>query len=72
MPSGVNLFVKGLWLTCLTFAVVNPAGIRAQDALDRIVAIVGEEIILKSDIDGQVSIMAQQNPGVDKSSPNVR
>jgi peptidyl-prolyl cis-trans isomerase SurA len=45
---------------------------KAQDAMERIVAVVGDEIILKSDVDGQVEMLAQRNPGVDRSDAKLR
>ncbi len=44
----------------------------AQDAMERIVAVVGDEIILKSDIDGQVELMAQRSPGLDRKDEKLR
>lgn len=45
----------------------------AQDAsMERIVAVVGREIILKSDIDGQIELLAQRNPSVNRTDPALR
>ncbi|MCO6465890.1 MAG: peptidylprolyl isomerase [Bradyrhizobiaceae bacterium] len=54
------------------FLVLATCTLTAQDAMERIVAVVGDEIILKSDVDGQLEMMAQRNPGMDKNSPTVR
>ncbi|MDZ4744670.1 MAG: peptidylprolyl isomerase [bacterium] len=44
-------------------------GVSAQTgSMERIVAVVGKEIILKSDIDGQVAIMVQRNPAAAKDN----
>lgn len=44
----------------------------AQDAVEGIVAIVGREIILKSDVDGQLEVMAQRDPRMNKKDPALR
>jgi peptidyl-prolyl cis-trans isomerase SurA len=40
--------------------------------MDRIVAVVGKEIILKSDLDGQMEMIAQRNPSMDKNDAALR
>ncbi len=76
MPSGVN--VPSNLLYCLRYvcalvalAVCSP-NLPAQDAMERIVAVVGDEIILKSDIDGQIELYSQRNPGAKKNDPALR
>lgn len=60
------LIILGLMLTSLGV-------LRAQDgAMERIVAIVGKEIILKSDVDGQIELLAQRNPSIKKTDPALR
>lgn len=44
----------------------------AQDSMEGIVAIVGREIVLKSDVDGQMEIMAQRDPKVSRKDPVLR
>lgn len=44
----------------------------AQDSMEGIVAIVGREIVLKSDVDGQMEIMAQRDPKVSRKDPALR
>lgn len=46
----------------------------AQDgtSMEKIVAVVGKDIILKSDVDGQVQIFIQQNPSVKADDPELR
>ena len=44
----------------------------AQDSMEGIVAIVGREIVLKSDVDGQMEIMAQRDPKVNRKDPVLR
>ncbi|MBM4178163.1 MAG: parvulin peptidyl-prolyl isomerase [Ignavibacteria bacterium] len=50
----------------------NTTTLPAQDAVEGIVAIVGREIILKSDVDGQLEVMAQRDPRINKKDPSVR
>jgi peptidyl-prolyl cis-trans isomerase SurA len=60
------LIILGLMLASLGV-------LRAQDgAMERIVAIVGKEIILKSDVDGQIELLAQRNPSIKKTDPALR
>jgi len=40
--------------------------------LDRIVAIVGEEIIMQSDIEGKLAILKQQNQKLNMNDPSIR
>jgi peptidyl-prolyl cis-trans isomerase SurA len=44
----------------------------AQDAMEGIVAVVGREIILQSDITGQVEAMAQRDPRINRKDPDLR
>lgn len=48
------------------------AQIQKGETLDRIVAIVGKEIIMKSDIDGRLIMMAQQNPSLSVNDEKAR
>lgn len=53
--------------------LASTCALRAQEgAMERIVAIVGKEIILKSDVDGQIELLAQRNPSVKKTDPALR
>ncbi len=52
--------------------VAHTAPAMAQDAVEGIVAIVGREIILKSDVDGQLEVMAQRDPRINKKDPTIR
>ena len=54
------------------FAVCSSMHAFAQDAVEGIVAIVGREIILKSDVDGQLEVMAQRDPRLNKKDPEIR
>lgn len=42
------------------------------EKLDEIVAVVGKEIIMKSDVTAQIAMLAQVNPSVDISDPDLR
>ncbi|GMU87183.1 MAG: peptidylprolyl isomerase [Ignavibacteriales bacterium] len=58
---------KILFLLFFLFTVIASA----QDVIDKIVAIVDNEIILKSELDFQVNMVANQRK-IDPSSPNLR
>lgn len=40
--------------------------------MERIVAVVGNDIILKSDVDGQIEVLAQRNPNVKRTDETLR
>lgn len=44
----------------------------AQESIEGIIAVVGREIILKSDVDGQVEILAQRDPHLNRKDPQIR
>ncbi|MFM8178771.1 MAG: hypothetical protein ACKOAG_06260, partial [Candidatus Kapaibacterium sp.] len=46
--------------------------LREGDVLDRVEAVVGREVVLKSDVDGQLYMLAQQNPSLNATDPAVR
>ncbi|MBS1561446.1 MAG: peptidylprolyl isomerase [Bacteroidetes bacterium] len=52
----------------------GPSLASAQDgaSMEKIVAVVGKDIILKSDVEGQVQIYIQQNPGAKTNDPELR
>jgi peptidyl-prolyl cis-trans isomerase SurA len=52
----------------------GPSLASAQDgaSMEKIVAVVGKDIILKSDVEGQVQIYIQQNPGAKANDPELR
>jgi len=52
------------------FALCIP--VAAQESMEGIIAIVGREIILKSDVDGQMEILAQRDKGISKQDPKLR
>jgi peptidyl-prolyl cis-trans isomerase SurA len=58
-------------VTIILLSILTLRG-RAQDSMEGIVAIVGREIVLKSDIDGQMEIMAQRDPKVSRKDPALR
>ncbi|MCX6152322.1 MAG: peptidylprolyl isomerase [Ignavibacteriales bacterium] len=55
----------------LIFTLILIANIYAQEALDKIVAVVDNEIILQSELDFQTSLLASQQR-IDASKPNVK
>ncbi|MFH1049665.1 MAG: peptidylprolyl isomerase [bacterium] len=70
--------IQSIIFVLLIFFVFYPNLIKAQSGLeegqtlDRIVAIVGEEIIMQSDIEGKLAILKQQNPDMNTDSPAIR
>lgn len=58
-------------VTIILLCIITVRGY-AQDSMEGIVAIVGREIVLKSDIDGQMEIMAQRDPKVNRKDPVLR
>jgi peptidyl-prolyl cis-trans isomerase SurA len=61
-------------LSIVTIVLLSLLAVRghAQDSMEGIVAIVGREIVLKSDVDGQMEIMAQRDPKVNRKDPVLR
>lgn len=58
-------------VTIILLSILSMRG-HAQDSMEGIVAIVGREIVLKSDVDGQMEIMAQRDPKVNRKDPVLR
>jgi len=58
----------------LAAVFLGPTLAVGQDAasMEKIVAVVGKDIILKSDVEGQVQIYTQQNPGSKATDPALR
>lgn len=63
-----NIFI----LIVLLSYVCSFAQIKRGEDLDKIIAIVGKEIIMKSDIDGRIIMMAQQDPSVNVKDKDLR
>lgn len=63
--------IRSIIIVGFSIAVLS-VGAAAQDAMERIVAVVGKEIILKSDIDGQMELLAQRSPSVNRNDPKMR
>ena len=61
-------------LSIVTIVLLSLLAVRghAQDSMEGIVAIVGREIVLKSDVDGQMEIMTQRDPKVNRKDPVLR
>lgn len=66
-----QIAVSVFFISCY-YSVYSQVSTEGGITLDRIVAIVGEEIIMQSDIDGRLAIMKQQNPKVDINDPAIR
>ncbi|HRP01458.1 MAG TPA: peptidylprolyl isomerase [Candidatus Kapabacteria bacterium] len=50
----------------------NPLTPANGQSLDKIVAVVGDEVILKSDLDGQLYFMSQMDKSIDINNPEAR
>jgi len=46
--------------------------VESGQTLDKIVAVVGKQIIMQSDIDARITLMAQQNPSLDINDAEIR
>ncbi|MFN9960110.1 MAG: SurA N-terminal domain-containing protein, partial [bacterium] len=49
-----------------------PSIAQQSQVLDKIVATVGREIVLQSDIEGRIAMFMQQNPKVNPNDPELR
>jgi peptidyl-prolyl cis-trans isomerase SurA len=59
-------------LLCILLVLSGGLVASAQDSMEGIVAIVGREIILQSDISGQIEAMAQRDPRMNRKDPALR
>lgn len=73
-----NILVRAALCGC-TLAVVPAATLLAQpgqlqngQTVDKIVAVVGREIVLQSDIDAQLALIQQQNPKLNVRDESIR
>lgn len=68
--------IRSLILLCLFFVAYSTSAVsqtlREGDVLDKIAAVVGKEIILKSEVDGQLYMIAQQNKELNINDPSIR
>lgn len=66
--------MKKIILTVITlFSLVNIAAsqINKGETMDKVLAVVGNEVILLSDVRGQLAIMAQQDPRINPDDPKL-
>lgn len=62
-----------LFITCSYIYPINAQPqLRTGNTLDRIVAIVGSEIILQSTLDAQILLIAADDPSIDPNDENIR
>jgi len=52
--------------------LLGSATLVAQESVEKIMAVVGKEIVLKSDVEGQLEVLASRNPAIDKADPKIR
>ncbi|KXB98119.1 MAG: hypothetical protein AA908_01570 [Chlorobi bacterium NICIL-2] len=60
-----------VWI-CTAIAGAQQLALREGDVLDRIEAIAGDQPILKSEVDAQLLLLAQQNPSLKLDDPELR
>jgi peptidyl-prolyl cis-trans isomerase SurA len=61
-----------LFVGASVVAAAQQRALREGDLLDRVVAIAGGEPILKSEVDAQILLLAQQNPSIKPTDPTIR
>lgn len=64
-------FVLAAAFAC-AFGSLQAQPVREGHTLDRIVAIVGQQMILQSEVQTQIAILSQQTPDVDPNDPDLR
>ncbi|MBX7156687.1 MAG: peptidylprolyl isomerase [Candidatus Kapaibacterium sp.] len=68
--------IRSLIILCSFFVAYSISAVsqtlREGDVLDKIAAVVGKEIILKSEVDGQLYMIAQQNKELNINDPSIR
>ena len=61
-------FFTAMYLICCAF----PLFTQQSQVLDKIIATVGREIVLQSDIEGRIAMFMQQNPKANPNDPELR
>ena len=64
----LNNFVSSIVIVLSAFSLQA----QQSQVLDKIIATVGREIVLQSDIEGRIAMFLQQNPKVNPSDPELR
>ena len=64
----LKYFVSSIVIVLSTFSLYA----QQSQVLDKIIATVGREIVLQSDIEGRIAMFLQQNPKVNPSDPELR
>ena len=60
-------------LIAMCVAAMSPlAGAQTGDAMEKIVAVIGKEIVLQSDVEGQVAMLKQRNQNASLSDDDLR
>jgi peptidyl-prolyl cis-trans isomerase SurA len=68
----MNLFKSILPLVFLAFALPLSAQPKEGESLDKVIAIVGKQIITDSDIKSEIMGLKQTNPSIDTEDPAIR
>ncbi|MCU0329700.1 MAG: peptidylprolyl isomerase [Candidatus Kapabacteria bacterium] len=65
--------LRHLFAAASTALFLSTVVAQSQDgSMERIVAVVGKEIILQSDVAGQLEVLAQRNPSMNRNDPAMR
>jgi peptidyl-prolyl cis-trans isomerase SurA len=64
----LKYFVSSIVIVLSAFSLYA----QQSQVLDKIIATVGREIVLQSDIEGRIAMFLQQNPKVNPSDPELR
>ena len=71
--KNLKIFVFVILLNCnFLWSQSNPLAPASGESIDKIVAIVGEEVILKSDLDGQLFFMSQMDKSINIKDKDTR
>ncbi len=67
-----STITRMILLLCCAMAASPISSAQTGDAMEKIVAVVGQEIILQSDVEGQVAMLKQRNPNAGVSDDELR
>ena len=68
--SHVKYFALGICMICNVYISIAQDG--SSQVLDKVIAVVGREIVLQSDIEGRLAMIAQQNPKINPKDLEIR
>lgn len=68
--SHVMYYALGICMICNVY--ISNAQDGSGQVLDKVIAVVGREIVLQSDIEGRLAMIAQQNPNINPKDLEIR